>query len=243
MSGDGELEILEFSPTEARGWLRILPFAGAEARAWAENFRSAGGEGALEALDLALKSMRERRLEEGQERLEACASRHLAALAALPGSLAATLDGWYYSAEAYLHYCRNQPEEVFASFERQSRALLAAIEEAPFLVILASRFCDLALQKALVARNLHRWEEVERQIAEGREMLDNRRPLCTLGRGEIYYSHLEEALARLLREQEAQQAARKIDLSKVVDPRWRHAKFKAIVAETYALPWMLVPYG
>lgn len=234
-----ETEVLEFSPTEARGWLRILPFAGDKARAWAESFSELGCEKALERLAESIPLIRQRRFEEAHELLRGCASESIAGLRQASPSLGWVLDCWYLSAEAYLHYCRNDTDRLFATFEQQKQALALALEAEPFLVVLAGRFCDIELQKARVFRNLHRWDEVQHHLEVSQEMIDNSRPLHRTSRQDVFFSTIDEGLQAILRLDQPQ----KLDLTKVLDPRWRRSKFRAMVLDVYALPWMLIPFG
>lgn len=237
-SGADPEDILELDPSEARSWLQLLGLGGEDARAWVATYRELGGDGISDRLDRSVRLMRKRQLDEAGEALAACRRDIETKFGQAEPSLALMLESRYHSAAAYLFYCRADQAGLDDAFAQMTRVTAEAIEISPFLLFLATRFFDVEMQQALFARNLHRWEEVEKRIAAAAAMVDGQRPLYRASRGDVYFSTLAEHLIEM-----ANQTERRVVVGKVVDPQWRRRKFEAMVAEVHALPWLAIPYG
>ncbi|MEM8963381.1 MAG: hypothetical protein AAGD38_17995 [Acidobacteriota bacterium] len=222
------------------GWINLVALANERGRTWVESFHALGAEDLIESIHDALRLLLQRRFDEGWDLLQSLAPENTALASADQPTLLDAYRPWYHNATAYYFYSRNDFDRAEAEIRAVTEASIRACEAEDFLVILAIRCCDVELQRARMHRNHYHWRHVADHLATVQEMIESRRPLCTLEGGRaITFADLRAWSASLDFATEDNREA----IDKVLDPnRWK-IRFRGLVAELYALPWMIIPYG
>jgi hypothetical protein len=215
----------------------VVSLCGPDAKRWMEEYRQEPIYTPVRWSEAAVSALRSRRLEAGEELLDRVKNRLQSLEGKIRPSLFHVLDRWYTSALAYLHYCRDEMEQAHASLFQAHDAVRAAIERRPFLMILATHCYDFRLQHARIARNCRRWTEMRRHIATGREMLDNRQPLCRLDNGEDVFLREVDALGSTILESLEGPPE---ELRRFFDAGARRTTFESFVREIHALPGFVI---
>lgn len=146
---------------------------------------------------------------------------------------------WYYAAEAYYYYCTESYDKALISLELAQQSIARAIEERPFLVVLAASCEEFCLHKARVARNCRRWKEMEEHIEVARKMVAGQGPLCRLPCGrEITFHDVKQFYFSVqdMTDEERQ------SLLYVEHDGYRLSKFEQFVGNMYVLPGFVVVY-
>lgn len=210
-----------------------------ESRRWLERYQHEEIGRLTGWAERAVASLRERRLEEGHALLDQLAKRIVELEGEVEPSILHILQRWHLSALAYYHYCVGEYRSAHRRLIEAHRAIEAAIQERPFLVLLANHCYDFQLQRARVARNAHRWREMRGYIERGRAMLDNRSPLCNLDDGRPVYISELDALYRTVAEHRGVEIS---DVQPLADPQRRRSSYERFVREMHALPDLIIPY-
>jgi hypothetical protein len=144
---------------------------------------------------------------------------------------------WYYAALAYYHYCTESWDETLTCLDLAQHSLELAIEELPFLVVLAASGEEFCLHKARVARNRRQWREMEKIIKVARDMVAGDGALCCLPSGrEITFHDVDQFYFSIpnLSDEESQ------SLHSVFDITHRLSKFEEFVLNMYVIPGFVV---
>ncbi|GMU07993.1 hypothetical protein [Corallococcus caeni] len=182
--------------TEALVWYHFVPAGGADGAAWYEEYLGCGGEQMGQRLDVAVAMLRQRRLSEGRALLDECRQR-MDALGAqrVSASVRGAVEESYWASQAYAHYHLNEFEAARKALAEGQRLLASVLEDAPFLVMFATRCYDFCLHLARIARNERRWDAMWSHIQEGREMVRGERALCQLSQRGVYIQDAEAFLS------------------------------------------------
>ncbi|MEO1370433.1 MAG: hypothetical protein AAFX50_24900, partial [Acidobacteriota bacterium] len=171
-------------------WRRLVRSSGPEARAWVDEYEQ--HRDLIRLSSKALKLCHRRRFDEGFEALESM-RRALRDRPALPGSIRAVLDRYYFGVSGYYFYRTRRWDEATEAMRQAKRAVVRAVEQAPFLLPLADACHEFCLHHARIARNQGRWREMFERIEDVRAMMRDQAPLCVLEDGsEVGYGVLTE---------------------------------------------------
>lgn len=226
-------------PEEKYHWLHFIAKSGEEARAWVDELTELGGWEITGTLEQALTALRTSQLDRGRELLDAAWQRIEELPDRAPRSMVPALERWFFAAKAYERHCREDYDGALALLDRADRAVCSAIEQADFLLPLADHCYDFRLQRARVARNARQWDQMKRHIRVGREMMENRCPLCTVQGREIYLEDID----RFYRTVPALSPEEREFLERLLSGRFRGPRFESFVVRIYALPGFVIPYA
>jgi len=229
---------LEEVLVDQSGWLRLLSQAAPEAQEWADDYRRRGGEDFTQRINQAIRFIHQGRTSEARTVLEQSSRNTVDTLRDAPTSIRNALESWRASASAYYHFSQLEFNRAETELVLSTEAVKMAIEERRFLLILGMRFINAELQRVRVARDRYRWDEMEKHAKIAWDLFENRRPLCVLDdESEIFYSDLQTLVASLVTESVHDGTAEE-KLGKRLQRR-----LQALIAENYALPWMVIPHG
>ena len=177
-------------PNRTFTWRRLVRLSGPEAEAWVEDY-----EQNLDLVELSSQALglcHRRRFDEGAVCIEEMAQK-LAARRDLKASVRSVLERYFYGVRGYFHYCRAEWDAASADMHAANRAVVAAVDEAPFLLPLADACHEFCLHHARIARNQRRWQDMFARIADVRAMMMGHAPLCELSDGRrVDYDALAE---------------------------------------------------
>ncbi len=171
---------------EALIWYHFVPGASAEGSRWYRQFCDSGAEDISYRLDVVVDLLRKARIAEGSEQLAACRRDREALGNAVDEATHEILEEALQGAEGYLLYLRGDYAAARRALEQAEAAVARALEKAPFLLSFTQKCKQLCLNKARVARNERRWDEMFRLIGAATAMVAGREPLCILARGPVY---------------------------------------------------------
>jgi hypothetical protein len=183
-------------------WLHFAERCGAEGRDWAEKYRQHWPT--MELGNQTLKKLREDKLEEGERLLQEFI-RQVESVRGEPDSVRAVLDRYRYGIEGYYYYCRKEFTPAQQSMRLAHDAVVRALSTSDWLLMLAVHCQEFCMHQGRIARNQHRWPEMQACIAEARAMMCDRSPLCETTDGrKIWWSNFKpffDALAPLTDEE------------------------------------------
>ncbi len=137
--------------------------------------------GLSRSIDRALLELRRRKISEGKDLLDQV-EQELASLPVEP-SVLLVLQRFYWSTQAYYHYCVEELDLAEEGLERARQAIVAVLDRAPFLLPLAIHCHEFLLQRVRIARHRRRWPEMKHHLLRVRRMLEDQEPLCVLADG------------------------------------------------------------
>jgi hypothetical protein len=176
-------------------WLHFASRSGDAGRAWAQDYRRHADlvETSNDALDL----MRRNELESGYARLRDYAA-GIEALDSPSRSMRALLDRWYHGVAGYYFYCRGDFEYAERSMCAAHEAVVDAISEASFLVLVSVHCKEFRLHHARIARNRRHWPEMNEHVQHAWAMSADQEPLCTTRKGQpIFFTTIAAFLYSL----------------------------------------------
>lgn len=162
---------------------------------WVSAYRSHQAMDLTRLSEASVQLMRRGRLDEAESKLRRVAE-HRQAVADGSPVHGAVLDRFYLGAQAYLVYSRGDLETADVLITRSSSAIERSIQLCPFLFPFAHQCVELRLQRARIARNRQRWNEMSDHADACQGMAEGTAPLCFLADG----SRLDyDEMARLYR--------------------------------------------
>lgn len=227
------------TPSSLR-WYYFIPLSCEEGRRWYTQYLDSSCMELTVHLDRALGLLRSQRIEEGRAVLTRCG----AELDRLRGSLAPELvrvaERWYFSTSAYHRYVIGEGEMALWLLNRAVEALVAAIRQARFLVVLAGACCEFELHRARIARSRRDWTLMHEHLESGRAMVENRRPLCWLSEHQpIYFRDLDSFYRRL----EDRCPEERATLAQLTDPELRARGYELQARRVELVPNVVVPFA
>lgn len=163
-------------------WDYLVSRSGDEARDWLLAYERPEHAAIARGADRALALCLQRRFEPARALLDEAAARR-DALQGSRASIVHVLERWIHGVSAYHDYCVEDYAPAQRQLDLAAEAIRAAVDQDRFLVPLAHHCHEFHLHHARIARNLRRWNEMQREIAVVRSMMDNSAPLCVLGDG------------------------------------------------------------
>lgn len=220
-------------------WYYFIPHSGDAGRCWYRRFLEAGGMDMCIALEQALELAKAGRAAEGAPLL-IDTSRHLQVhRKAASAALWLVLRRHYLGVHAYFRYLRGDYRRASALLERASVAALHAIDEAPFLLTLASSEYEFCLHHARIARNQRLWAEMRAWLDSGRAMVRSERPLCRLPSGRlVFLRELDAIYEAMTPENDLEQEALRV----LTDAAVREAQFERMARSIEVLGTVVVPF-
>lgn len=167
-------------PNKAFTWRRLVRLSGPEAEAWVDDY-----EQHLDLIELSSRALgfcHRKQFDDGA----ACLEEMETGLESRPDmrpSVRSVILRYLYGVRGYLHYCRAQWDEASVAMHAANRAVVDAVEEAPFLLPLADACHEFCLHHARIARNQRRWRDMFARIMDVRRMMACEAPLCVLSDG------------------------------------------------------------
>lgn len=222
---------------DSSSWLSCVASSGDAGRSWAEEYQRPE-HAELEQMSLrSLSALRLGQLSDGKEILDRLADR-LRRIETMRPSIRHVHHRWYYGVLAFHEYCVSKLEAADRALQRAHREICAAIEEEPFLVLLANHCQEFRLHQARIARSRLRWHEVRKYVEEAWHMTEGRLPLCVLSDGTpIYLSHMKRFYDSLPVD------GRDQSLSELFDETIYRGLFERFVQRLYVLPGFVIPYS
>lgn len=169
------------SPSElAYPWYRLVQMYGDEGTQWVREYVQVNPH--TDRIMAAVPVLRRGGLCEG----EAMLAESWAGLNAIPWedpSVEAVAHRWYYGALGYAHYCRADYEEADRVMALACDAMAQAVGRHRFLLVVVDEVVELVLHRARVARNRHRWAEMDAHVQAARGMRDGTVPYAVLDDG------------------------------------------------------------
>lgn len=220
------------------GWKELVGISGPDGEAWLEHYQQPHLL-RLEKLGIeALLALRQGLFEQGRELLREL-EEGLDGLDGVPASVRQIHDRWYFGVLAYYEYQVGHPEQAEATLQAAYDAVRAAIEESPFLILLANHCQEFRLHQARIARSRRDWKEVRRYIAEAASMSDGKTPLCVLPSGKpIYLADMKAFCEALPRPEGAPPF-----FSSLFDEQRHRQLFEGFVEGIYLLPGFVLAYN
>ena len=217
-------------------WLRFVAASCEAGRYWCDQYRQEEYKALERGAFHALVLLRKGKVEAGCFILASVES-SLRNVQPMPASILCILERWYYGILAYAHYCCEKFDEAMQALDQADGAVSAAIELAPFLVTFADHCFEFRLQRARIARNRRRWQEMRHHIEGARKMIEGQQPFCVLSDGRaIYRQTVREFCASLPLPPEENVGP---GLAKDVEARLKD--FDQIAAGLYAGPGLVIP--
>lgn len=185
------------SPSElAYPWYRLVQMHGEEGAQWVREYAEQVNPH-TDRIMAAVPLMRRGGLREG----EAMLAESRAGLNAIPWedpSVKDVADRWYYGALGYLHYCRGEYEEADRIMALACDSMAQAVARHRFLLVVVDEVVELVLHRARVARNRHRWAEMQGHVDAARGMRDGTVPYAVLEDGrEVWLRDVQALLEEL----------------------------------------------
>lgn len=185
------------SPSElAYPWYRLVQMHGEEGAQWVREYAEQVNPH-TDRIMAAVPLMRRGGLSEG----EAMLAESRAGLNAIPWedpSVKDVADRWYYGALGYLHYCRGEYEEADRIMALACDSMAQAVARHRFLLVVVDEVVELVLHRARVARNRHRWAEMQGHVDAARGMRDGTVPYAVLEDGrEVWLRDVQALLDEL----------------------------------------------
>lgn len=184
------------SPAElAYPWYRLVQMYGDEGTRWVREYVQVNPH--TDRIMAAVPVLRRGGLCEG----EAMLAESWAGLSAIPWedpSVEAVAHRWYYGALGYAHYCRGEYEEADRVMALACDAMAQAVGRHRFLLVVVDEVVELVLHRARVARNRHRWAEMDAHVRAARGMRDGTVPYAVLEDGrEVWLRDVQAFLDEL----------------------------------------------
>jgi hypothetical protein len=161
-------------------WLHFAARSGEQGRAWAEQYRR--HTSIADVSDRALDLLRRDQFAAGLAALRECAA-SLEALGPCPTSMRLMFERWYHGAAGYYFYRIEDFDRAQRSMCLAHEAVVGAVSEAGFLVLVSVHCKEFCLHQARIARNRRRWREMTEHIERGWAMTRGDQPLCTTRNG------------------------------------------------------------
>ncbi len=164
-------------------WLRFVGRSGAEGAAWAAEYERVVP--IQKTCQDAVEVLRRRGLEEGSALLRR-AHDELCGMSgdAMPPSVRAVVDRWYYGAIAFYHYARQEYDQAEHYMDVAHDTVVSALEQGGgWLMPLALDCYEFEMHRARIARERPSWPALRRHAERAAAMRDGRVPLCVLGDG------------------------------------------------------------
>ena len=153
-------------------------------------------------------------------------------------SMRQVLGRFLFGIRAYYHYRIGNLDAAAEDLDRAHDAVSGAVGHFRFLLPLAHHCHEFRLHQARIARKLNDWKTVDRCVEEVRAMLENRRPLCTLVKGnEIYVRDLSAFYEIVC----ARQPEWRPSFEPFFDEEHRLQELERFLDGLYFLPDMVVP--
>jgi len=218
-------------------WLHFAGRANAAGRDWTRMYgRYAAG---VEFSNQALELMRRGRLEEGVAKLKQFACSLDALGGDVSSSVRAVMNRWYYGVAAYHSYCLGDLAEADRSMCLAHEAIVEALSEADFLMLLSVHCQEFCLHQARIARNARNWTKLNDYLERARAMTEDRLPLCETRSGQrIYFSTISE----FLRSVGPLSAAEKETVRGIVEEDERKKLFENFVRRLMRIPDFAIAY-
>jgi hypothetical protein len=219
-------------------WLGFVSRSSPQGQAWAADY---GRPEHLEIkllADEALGLLRRGRIIAGKARLDFARGR-LQELAGAPQSVLCVLASWYHSAAAYYHYLRGDFDAAEQCLATAYDAARRGMDLERCLVPLAYVCSEFAFQRIRIARNRRRWDEMARQVAVVRGMLEDRTPLCTVGDGTPIFS---ATLREFCLGADGLDGEDRALVERMFSPEAQLVAFDRFVERAYALSGFVIPY-
>jgi hypothetical protein len=221
---------------EPYDWLHFARRSGEKGQAWVEEYRRYAPTVALS--DRALEQLRWRRFEEGQAILHEFAHA-LETLNGTPDSMRRVLDRWYHGVSAYYFYCIEDFDHARQSMLLAHEAVVEAISEADFLLLLAVHCQEFCLHQARIARNRRQWLEMHDHVKRARAMMLDQVPLCERRDGRpVFFS----TLGQFFRSIESLSSDERQSIRGLVEEDERILLFDRFVRRLYSLPGFAIDY-
>lgn len=220
------------------GLFHLINLTGEPGRIWVEGFRSTELMKLTKSGERAVTLLRRRRIEEAAE-LFVDIDRRLLAGYESPCAGRQVFERFYYGARAYYFYLLEDYSAADEDLQRAEEAVAAAVAMFRPLLPLAQHTAELRLQRARVARNRNRWDQMTAHVGAVRAMAEDRLPLCTLPTGEpVFFSTLAayfDAIPTLT-------AADRELLGSILDAGRRRENAETDIRWLYTLPGTVILY-
>ncbi|HEX2165102.1 MAG TPA: hypothetical protein VHM02_14255 [Thermoanaerobaculia bacterium] len=225
--------------TETLRWYYFIPRCGGEGQRWFVDYHASRCMQLTADLDRALVLLRTQRVNEGCVLLDRCEARLDAMRQALAPAVLKVAERWYFSTVAYYWYVVGDAPRALLFLRQAEEALVAAIDRAGFLVVLAGACCEFELHRARVARSVGDWPTMREHLEGGRAMVENRRPLCELDGGTAIHFRDYDGFFRTLRPRSEEERAA---IAQLTDAGVRARGFELHARRVELLPNVVVPF-
>lgn len=205
-------QLVLFRKMQNCDWLHFAERSGPEGQEWAEKYRQHWST--MELGNRTLQQMREGNLEQGGQLLQEFIAQ-VESVNGEPASLRAVLDRYRHGIEGYYFYSRSEFAPAQQSMRLAHVAVARALNTSDWLLLLAVHCQEFCLHQGRIARNQHRWPEMQARIAEARAMMCDGLPLCETEDGKkIWWSNFQPFFDALtpLTDEEARIANALLDL-------------------------------
>lgn len=233
--GEAATGLAEISRLAAVSWTDFVTASGPEGERWVERYHRDDLRHTRAEITDALYLGRRRRLDEAGALLEGLDQQ----LSALPDDThRLVLRRYYLGSWAFLCYMRKDFDGAERASSDAAEAIRVAIDRDRFLVPLAHHCTEFCYQRARIARNQLRWNDMAALLREVHGMLTDQRPYCRLDDGTAIFARdvrrFYEQIPTLGDELRAGLA--KIDSSD------RLALFHRFVGKLYLQPGLVIAY-
>jgi len=217
-------------------WLHFAARTGEAGAAWAKQYTRYIP--IVELSNTALELLRSRQMEQGQAKLQ----EFLLAVKGLDGiapSMRAVMNRWYQGVAAFYLYCIEDFDGADEAMLLAHEAVVEAISESGFLIMLSVHCQEFCLHQARISRNRQRWQEMHGYIERARAMVMDNTPLCDMKNGQsIYFS----TLCRFFESLQPLDAREQAAIRGLVDKEERTRSFDKFVRRLVRLPDFAISY-
>lgn len=225
-------------------WLDLIRALNPDGERWVTDFEALGYRNLMDQATRALNLFHQKRLEEGRGiledvlgKLEAKATEDRAR--ETTSAMLEVIQRVYWGVLAYFHYARKEYVAAESCLDQAQEAVERAIAGHTCVLPLANHCHEFLLHKVRISRNRKNWREMDERIAQARQVVENRLPLCIpTGQKPLYY---EDLAARLLAIP-ALTAADRQYLNPITDGTTRMAAFENFVGGIRLIPGMVIAY-
>jgi hypothetical protein len=233
---DKDRVIANGTHADACDWLHFASRASPAGRDWAAEYMRYASY--VELTIQALELMQRGQTDKGAVLLEQFA-RFLGTFTNMLPSIRAVMDRWYYGVAAYYNYCIRDFNAASKAMFTANEAIVQALSQEDFLILLAVHCQEFCLHQARIARNDKNWEKMYGYLDQARAMTEDQLPLCKTQDGQpIFFSSISSFLHSLgplsLSEQES--------VRYLVQIHERRKAFEKFVSRLMRIPNFAIQY-
>ncbi|MEM1205217.1 MAG: hypothetical protein AAGN66_18450 [Acidobacteriota bacterium] len=224
--------------TEVLRWYYFISRVSRAGSEWFQEYSSSASMTLGQHLDDALNLMRDQEISKGYHLLQECCEGVDRVSESHSEAVSLVLRRWYLSTLAFYYYLVKDFEAASQTLKATVSAIESAIEEAPFLVVLASACCELRLHEARIARYARRWNELHRHVELGRRMVRSDHPLCVVGDQAVRFTDIDRFHQSII----AENAEERHALELLLNREARVNGYESAIRSVEIVPNVVVPY-